>query len=48
MAGHCIWFSDYFLTTTGESLTADWVRITVTPTGAVSVTTKYSPNPTPE
>lgn len=47
-AGHCIWFSDYYLTTTGESLTADTVRITVTPTGAVSVTTTYSPNPTPE
>ena len=46
MAGTCTWFSDYFLTTTGEELSADWVRITVTPSGRVSVTTMYPPNPT--
>jgi hypothetical protein len=47
-AGSCTWFSDYFLQTTGESLAADSVRLTVTPSGKVSVTTMYPPNPTPE
>jgi hypothetical protein len=47
-AGGCTWFSDYFLATTGESLAADWVRLTVTPSGRVSVTTFYPPEPTPE
>lgn len=47
-AGTCTWFSDYFLQDTGESLAADSVRLTVTPSGKVSVTTKYPPNPTPE
>jgi hypothetical protein len=46
--GPCIWFSDYFLQTTGESLASDSVRLTVTPSGKVSVTTMYPPNPTPE
>jgi hypothetical protein len=36
------------LHTTGESLTADSVRLTVTPSGNVSVTTMYPPNPTPD
>lgn len=49
-AGTCLWFSDYFLQTTPESepLAADSVRLTVTPSGNVSVTTKYPPEPTPE
>ena len=47
-AGACLWFSDYFLQTTGESLAADSVRLTVTPSGNVSVTTMYPPEPTPE
>lgn len=47
-AGPCTWFSDYWLTTTGEALAADKARITVTPSGKVSVTTMYPPNPTPE
>lgn len=47
-AGTCTWFSDYFAQTTGESLAADSVRLTVTPSGKVSVTTMYPPNPTPE
>jgi hypothetical protein len=46
--GSCVWFSDYFLQTTGESLASDSVRLTVTPSGKVSVTTMYPPNPTPE
>ena len=47
-AGLCTWFSDYFLQTTGESLAADSLRLTVTPSGKVSVTTMYPPSPTPE
>jgi hypothetical protein len=47
-AGTCVWFSDYWLQTTGESLAADSVRLTVTPSGKVSVTTMYPPDPTPE
>ena len=47
-AGSCVWFSDYFLQTTGESLAADSVRLTVTPSGKVSVTTMYPQNPTLE
>ena len=46
--GPCVWFSDYLLQTTGESFAADSVRLTVTPSGNVSVTTRYSANPTPE
>lgn len=45
-AGGCTWFSDYFLNTTGDELAADWARLTVTPSGRVSVTTVYPPNPT--
>jgi hypothetical protein len=37
----CIWFSDYFALTTGEDVFANNVRLTVTPSGSVSVTTKY-------
>jgi hypothetical protein len=47
-AGECTWFSDYSLQTGGESYTADNVRLTVTPSGNVSVTTMYPPNPTLE
>ena len=46
MAGTCTWFSDYSLQTGGESYAADSVRLTVTPSGNVSVTTMYPPNPT--
>lgn len=45
MAGECIWFSDYFLQTTGEDVLAEHVRLTVTPTGNVSVTTWYPAEP---
>lgn len=44
-AGECIWFSDYFLQTTGEDVLAERVRLTVTPTGNVSVTTWYPAEP---
>ena len=47
-AGECTWFSDYSLQTGGESYAADSVRLTVTPSGNVSVTTMYPPNPTLE
>ncbi len=46
--GSCVWFSDYFIQTGHpDPPTADSVRLTVTPSGEVSVTTKYGPNPTP-
>lgn len=48
MSGECIWFSDYFVATTGEVVYADSVRLTVTPSGKVSVTSFYSPVPIPE
>lgn len=41
-AGPCIWFSDYFSLTTDESVWASSVRLTVTPSGNVNVTTMYS------
>ncbi len=44
-AGECIWFSDYVANTTGETVYADKVRLTVTPSGQVSATTFYPPNP---
>lgn len=44
-AGECIWFSDYHLQTTGEDVLAERVRLTVTPTGNVSVTTWYPAEP---
>lgn len=44
-AGECIWFSDYFANTTGETIYADKARLTVTPSGQVSATTFYPPNP---
>lgn len=39
--GPCVWFSDYFAQTTGENVWAESVRLTVTPSGNVSVTTRY-------
>ena len=44
-AGPCIWFSDYFLQTTGEDVLAESVRLTVTPSGRVSATTMYPAEP---
>ncbi len=43
--GSCIWFSDYFSQTTGEDVFAERVRLTVTPSGNVSVTTMYPADP---
>ena len=40
-AGPCVWFSDYFAQTSGETVWAESVRLTVTPSGNVSVTTRY-------
>lgn len=39
------WFSDYYLQTTGEDVLAEHVRVTVTPSGNVSVTTTYPAEP---
>lgn len=47
-AGQCIWYSDYLLDKTGESFYADTSRLTVTPSGKVSVTATYPPNPLSE
>jgi hypothetical protein len=52
-AGECTWFSDYYLTTLPEGAesdppTAERARLTVTPSGKVSVTTFYPPNPKTE
>lgn len=44
-AGECIWFSDYFLLTTGDDVLADSVRVTVSPSGVVNVTTTYPATP---
>ena len=44
-AGACIWFSDYFLLTTGEDVLAETARLTVAPSGNVSVTTTYPAEP---
>lgn len=44
-AGECIWWSDYFSQTTGELVFAESVRLTVTPSGNVSVTTRYPAEP---
>lgn len=44
-AGSCIWFSDYSLLTTGEDVLAESVRLTVTPSGRVNVTTRYPAEP---
>ncbi len=46
-SGPCVWFSDYVVVTTGETVYADSVRLTVTPSGRVSVTSFYAPEPTP-
>lgn len=43
--GACLWFSDYFLQTNGESVAAESVRLTVTPSGNVNVTTRYPTEP---
>lgn len=44
-APQCIWYSDYLLDKTGEFLYAETSRLTVTPSGKVSVTAIYPPNP---
>ena len=44
-AGQCIWYSDYLLDKTGEFLYAETARLTVTPSGKVSVTAVYPPSP---
>ena len=41
----CGWVSDYWLLTTGEFVFAESLRATVTPSGNVSVTTKYPAEP---
>lgn len=48
--GECAWFSDYFLTTTPEAepVTAEKVRLTVTPSGNVNVTSFYATDPKTE
>lgn len=43
--GPCVWFSDYWTQTVGEDVAAESVRLTVTPSGNVSVTTKYPAEP---
>lgn len=44
-AGECIWFSDYHDLTSGDMVWAESVRLTVTPSGQVSVTTRYPAEP---
>lgn len=44
-AGECVWWSDYFSQTSGDLVWADSVRLTVTPSGNVSVTTTYPAEP---
>jgi hypothetical protein len=44
-SGACNWFSYYVAVTTGETVFADSVRLTVTPSGRVSVTSFYAPEP---
>ena len=46
----CVWFSDYVIQTEpeGDTPSADRVRLTVTPSSKVNVTTMYGPNPTLE
>ena len=44
-AGQCIWYSDYLLDKEEEFFYADTSRLTVTPSGKVSVTAIYPPNP---
>ncbi len=39
--GPCLWFSDYAQLTTGEVVWAESVKLTVTPSGNVNVTTRY-------
>jgi hypothetical protein len=44
-SGACTWFSYFVAVTTGETVYADSVRLTVTPSGRVSVTSFYAPKP---
>lgn len=44
-AGPCIWYSDYYSQTTGADVWAESVRLTVTPSGNVSVKTTYTAEP---
>ena len=43
--GPCVWFSDYFAQATGETVWAESVRLAVTPSGNVFVTTRYPADP---
>lgn len=43
----CVWFSDYFTQTSGEDVAADSIRITVTPSGRVNITSTYPAEPIP-
>ncbi len=43
--GPCVWFSDYIAETSGGVEWAESVRLTVTPSGNVSVTTTYPATP---
>lgn len=45
--GACVWFSDYFTQTSGEDVFADSIRITVTPSGRVNITSTYPAEPIP-
>lgn len=40
-SGPCLWFSDYWSLTTGEDVWAETIKLTVTPSGKVNVTTTY-------
>lgn len=45
--GACVWFSDYMTQLDGTDLFADSVRITVTPSGNVHITSTYPAEPIP-
>ena len=47
VAGPCTWISDYFTQSTGELVAADSVRIVVTPSGNVHITSTYPAEPIP-
>ncbi|MBT8241841.1 MAG: hypothetical protein KJN63_11500 [Acidimicrobiia bacterium] len=44
-SGACLWFSDYMQLKSGEEVWADGVKLTVTPSGRVNVTTTYPAEP---
>lgn len=44
-SGACLWFSDYVLLTAGETVWAESVNLTVTPSGRVNVITTYPAEP---